>query len=89
MFLLNQYMNLSPKQPENLFAKDIDLDQYSRGMGAIGLPGDLSSSSRFAKVAFTKLHSVSGDSENESVNQFSIFLICRSAKRMLRCQWKI
>ena len=53
MFLLNQYMNLSPKQPENLFAKDIDLDQYSRGMGAIGLPGDLSSSSRFAKVAFT------------------------------------
>ena len=70
MFLLNQYMNLSPKQPENLFAKDIDLDKYSRGMGAIGLPGDLSSSSRFAKVAFTKLHSVSGDSENESVNQF-------------------
>ena len=55
---------------ENIFAKDIDLDQYSRGMGAIGLPGDLSSSSRFAKVAFTKLHSVSGDSENESVNQF-------------------
>ena len=31
---------------------------------------NLSSSSRFAKVAFTKLHSVSGDSENESVNQF-------------------
>lgn len=55
MFLLNQYMNLSPKQPENLFAKDIDLDQYSRGMGAIGLPGDLSSSSRFAKVAFYQI----------------------------------
>ena len=70
MFLLNQYMGLSPKQPENLFAKDIELNAYSRGMGAIGLPGDLSSSSRFAKVAFTKLHSVSGDSENESVNQF-------------------
>ena len=28
-------------------------------MGAIGLPGDLSSASRFAKVAFTKLNSVS------------------------------
>ena len=63
-------MNHSQKQPENLFAKDIDLDQYSTQKGAIGLPGDLSSSSRFAKVAFTKLHSVSGDSENESVNQF-------------------
>ena len=67
MFLLNQYMGLSPKQPENLFAKDIELNAYSRGMGAIGLPGDLSSSSRFAKVAFTKLHSVSGNSEAESV----------------------
>ena len=70
MFLLNQYMGLSPKQPENLFAKDIELNAYSRGMGAIGLPGDLSSSSRFAKVAFTKLHSVSGNSESESVSQF-------------------
>ena len=70
MFLLNQYMGLSPKQPENLFAKDIKLNAYSRGMGAIGLPGDLSSSSRFAKVAFTKLHSVSGNSEAESVSQF-------------------
>ena len=70
MFLLNQYMGLSPKQPENLFAEDIDLNAYSRGMGAIGLPGDLSSSSRFAKVAFTKLHSVSGESEAESVSQF-------------------
>ena len=70
MFLLNQYMGLSPKQPENLFAKDIELNVYSRGMGAIGLPGDLSSSSRFAKVAFTKLHSVSGNSEAESVSQF-------------------
>ena len=26
MFLLNQYMGLSPKQPENLFAKDIELN---------------------------------------------------------------
>lgn len=32
MFLLNQYMGLSPKQPENLFAKDIELNAYSRGM---------------------------------------------------------
>ena len=70
MFLLNQNMGLSPNQPENLFAKDIELNAYSRGMGAIGLPGDLSSSSRFAKVAFTKLHSVSGNSEAESVSQF-------------------
>ena len=43
---------------------------YSRGMGALGLPGDLSSTSRFARVAFTKLNSQSGDTEEESVSQF-------------------
>lgn len=70
MFMLNNYMSLSPKQPENNFGKSAELTTYSRGMGAIGLPGDLSSASRFAKVAFTKLNSVSGDSESESVSQF-------------------
>lgn len=68
MFMLNQYMPLSPKQPNNNFG--CDLTQYSRGMGAIGLPGDLSSTSRFAKVAFTKLNSKSSDDESESVSQF-------------------
>ncbi len=70
MFSLNNYMNLSPKNPENKFSDKLPLHPYSRGMGAIGLPGDLSSASRFAKVAFTKMNSVSGDSEEESVSQF-------------------
>lgn len=38
MFLLNQYMGLSPKQPVNTFAPEVGLNTYSRGMGAIGLP---------------------------------------------------
>ena len=70
MFLLNQYMHLSPKQPENQFSEELPLTAYSRGMGALGLPGDLSSTSRFARVAFTKLNSRSGNSEEESVSQF-------------------
>ena len=70
MFLLNQYMHLSPKQPENHFSEQLPLQTYSRGMGALGLPGDLSSTSRFAKVTFTRAHAVSGDSEAESVSQF-------------------
>ncbi|MDE7431864.1 MAG: choloylglycine hydrolase [Lachnospiraceae bacterium] len=70
MFQLNNYMNLSPKQPENHFSGKLPLHAYSRGMGALGLPGDLSSQSRFIRVAFTKLNSVSGDSETESVSQF-------------------
>lgn len=70
MFLLNNYIGLSPKQPENHFSEQLPLSCYSRGMGALGLPGDLSSASRFARAAFTRLHSVSGDSEEESVGQF-------------------
>ena len=70
MFQLNNYMHLSPRQPENAFSKELPLQTYSRGMGALGLPGDLSSASRFAKVAFTRLHAVSGESETESVSQF-------------------
>ena len=70
LFHLNDFMHLSPKQPENTFSQDLNLQTYSRGMGALGLPGDLSSASRFVRVAFTKLNSRSGNSENESVSQF-------------------
>ena len=83
MFLLNNYMSLSPRQPENNFSDKLPLDKYSRGMGALGLPGDLSSSSRFARVAFTKLNSVSGDSEEESVSQF--FHILGSVEQQRGC----
>lgn len=70
LFNLNNYRMLSNKTQKNNFSKNIDLSVYSRGMGGIGLPGDLSSSSRFVRAAFTKLNSVSGKSELESVSQF-------------------
>ena len=70
LFRLNDYRSLSPRQPENTFAPALDLRSYSRGMGALGLPGDLSSSSRFVRVAFTRANAVSGSSETESVSQF-------------------
>lgn len=70
MFQLNNYMHLSPKSPKNSFSRELPLHIYSRGMGALGLPGDLSSQSRFVRAAFVKMNSVSGDSEAESVAQF-------------------
>lgn len=70
MFQLNNYMHLSPKNPENTFSNKLKLESYSRGMGALGLPGDLSSQSRFIRASFTKMNSLSGDSESESVSQF-------------------
>lgn len=83
LFYLNNYRSLSNKNPENTFGADIDLDEYSRGMGAIGLPGDLSSASRFAKVAFTRANSYSGDDEASSVSQF--FHILGSVEQQNGC----
>lgn len=68
LFQLCNYMHLSANPPQNLFSPDIDLKPYSRGMGALGLPGDLSSQSRFVRAAFTKLNSICG--EDETVSQF-------------------
>ena len=70
MFRLNDYMHLSPRSPENHFSEKLNMCHYSRGMGALGLPGDLSSQSRFVRAAFTKMNAVSGDSQAESLSQF-------------------
>ena len=83
MFALNNYMGLSPKQPKNSFSDKLSLKTYSRGMGALGLPGDLSSMSRFARVAFTKMNSRSGEGEGESVSQF--FHILGSVEQQRGC----
>lgn len=83
MFNLNNYMALSPKQPKNCFSDKLPLQTYSMGMGAIGLPGDLSSQSRFVRAVYTKMNSVSGDSESESVNQF--FHILGSVEQQRGC----
>ena len=83
MFNLNNYMHLAVENRENTFSKDLDLNQYSRGMGGLGLPGDLSSQSRFVRVAFVKMNSLSGDSEAESVSQF--FHILGSVEQVRGC----
>ena len=83
MFQMNNYMQLSSRQPENLFSDQLSLETYSRGMGALGLPGDLSSASRFVRVAFTKLHARSGEGEADSVGQF--FHILGSVEQTRGC----
>lgn len=67
---LCDYMALTNEPPKNRFASGIELVPYSRGMGAMGLPGDLSSASRFVRAAFVKWNAESGEGEEESVCQF-------------------
>ena len=83
LFALNNYINLSNESPKNKFAQGLNLEQYSRGMGAIGLPGDLSSQSRFVRASFVKMNSISEETENESVSQF--FHILNSVDQQRGC----
>lgn len=67
---LNNYMHLSPHPPKNTFSDKLKFDAYSNGMGALGMPGDLSSESRFVRAAFTALNSPVCESCDSAVAQF-------------------
>lgn len=66
---LINYMNLTPRQPHDRFSRQLELKPYSLGMGAIGLPGDFSSASRFVRCAFIKENTIFGEAEKEKVGQ--------------------
>lgn len=83
MLHLSNYMRVTRRPPETTFADDLQLEVYSRGMGGLGLPGDLSSPSRFVRAAFVRMNSVCGESEEESVNQF--FHILTSVEQQKGC----
>lgn len=83
MFQLNNLMGLSRQSIENRFSPALTLQAYSRGMGAMGLPGDWSSQSRFLRTAFLKLNSEPEETEAESVAQF--FHILDSAAQPRGC----
>ena len=66
---LAQFLSLTAQEPGNRFDSDLPLIPFSRGMGAIGLPGDFSSPSRFVRAAFALRNSRCGDQEEACVNQ--------------------
>ncbi len=78
---LSDYMSLSAAQPENTFCPSIDLQRYSLGMGAIGLPGDLSSRSRFVRAAFARNNCICDD--GQGVN--ALFHILGSVEQVRGC----
>lgn len=83
LFNLNNYAALSKSYLPSQEAFNIELKEYSRGLGAMGLPGDLSSMSRFVKVAFTRAHSLCEYDEMSSVSQF--FHILHSVDQQRGC----
>ncbi len=81
LFNLNNYRRLNSSNGENTFSAGIALDEYCQGLGGIGLPGDVSSMSRFVRAAFNKENSHSPVGEVPSVSQFfhllsSVEMLC-------------
>ena len=64
---IQKYRHLSV---DNSTVGDVPKGHYCMGLGAVGLPGDVSSMSRFARAVFGKENSVCGDDEVSSVSQF-------------------
>lgn len=78
---IRNFLHLSPETPENHFAKRLEsagfqgkwgLTPYGEGMGAIGLPGDVSPASRFVRACFLKWNSVCGEDAEAEISQFFI-----------------
>lgn len=65
---LKNYVSLNNDEPNKSFSFNEVF--YSRGMGSVGLPGDLTSQGRFVRVVYTAHFSVASPDENSSVNQF-------------------
>lgn len=62
-----QYLS-SGEQPNNFFG--LDLKPYCGGMGALGLPGDYSSPSRFVRATFVKNHAYCKPHKIDEITQF-------------------
>lgn len=70
LFNLNNYRNVTAAERVSDFGGGVKLNEYSRGMGGMGLPGDWSSASRFVRAAFACANSTLTNGEEEGVIQF-------------------
>lgn len=58
MEYINNFINLTSSPAVNRFSRILSLTAVSRGMGAVGLPGDWSSPSRFVRASFVRENAV-------------------------------
>ena len=58
----------TPNQGKNRLT-DIPLTPYSRGLGAVGLPGDFSSSSRFVRAVYLKSFTLADRNKNAEISR--------------------
>ncbi len=76
---LSSFANLTNQMPDTEFARALSLDLYSAGLGAVGLPGDCSSPSRFVRAAFLREHMICHEDNAENISEFFHLLSAVSA----------
>ncbi len=72
---LQNYTALHSGIAENKLLKSFNQHNFSLGLGAVGLPGDFSSPSRFVKAVFVKENSPKNLETDSAVNQFFHILL--------------
>ena len=82
---MSNFMGLHVGPAKSGFRQGLPLQNFSLGMGALGLPGDFSSQSRFVRAVFVRENAVWGEAEQENVNQF--FHILDSVSMPKGCVW--
>lgn len=71
IYNLSNYRNLTSEACNNAFLPSVELKEYSYGTGAFGLPGDMSSMSRFVRAAYFKFNTQSiGREVSDDITRF-------------------
>lgn len=65
---LPQFFNLSPYNPQPIIVDGVSYSMNGQGAGMLGLPGDISPSSRFVKMAFMLQYAYQVDTALDAVN---------------------
>ena len=65
-----QYLHLTSTPPNNTFCPDISFPYLSHGLGAIGLPGDNSSPSRFIRALYNLKNTIPEEDPGEKIKRF-------------------
>ncbi len=67
---LSQYGMLTNHTPKTEFSEALGFSAFCVGLGAIGLPGDFSSASRFVKAAFLSQYLTHHEDASDNVTEF-------------------
>ncbi len=69
-FNMFNYQYLSNQRAINNLSQKLNLINISEGLGSFGLPGDVSSPSRFVRAVYNKFNAYIDDDENKNIIQF-------------------